>query len=72
MNRPPRPRGVYELTVAGRIGPVLQARFEPATTASCELLTILYLRGHGGQDLVDILDLLGSRGLDVATINTLR
>lgn len=72
MTRPRVAHGVYELTVAGRLGPVLRARFEPATTTSCELLTIMCLRGQGGKDLVDILDLLRSRGLDVATINTLR
>jgi hypothetical protein len=66
------PHGVYELTVAGRLGPVLQAMFEPATTTSCEHLTIMCLEGHGGKDLVDMLDLLGSRGIDVATINTMR
>ena len=71
MSAPGPPHGVYELTVAGRLGPVLQAMFEPATTTSCEL-TIMCLQGHGGKDLVDILDLLGSRGLDVANINTMR
>jgi hypothetical protein len=72
MSAPGPPPGVYELTVAGRLGPVLQAMFEPATTTSCEHLTIMCLRGQGGKDLVDVLELLGSRGLDVANIHTLR
>lgn len=46
--RPDRLVAVYELTVVGKVGPVLQATFEPATTTSCELQTILCLRGHDG------------------------
>lgn len=63
---------VYELTVVGKLGPVLRAMVEPATTTSCELQTMMVLRGRDGEDLVDILHLLRSHGLEVATISTVR
>lgn len=66
----PSPRdAVYEFTVAGRLGPVLRAMLEPvAETTASEALTIMCLPGHDGQDLVDIVQLLGSRGLEATTI----
>ncbi len=69
----PRPHdAVYEFTVAGRLGPVLRAALEPvAETTSSEVLTIMCLPGHEGQDLVDIVELLGARGLEPTTIFTI-
>lgn len=69
MNRQRRVDPVYELTVVGRLGPALRARFRPAATTSCAMSTILWLRSEGGQDLVDVLRLLVSHGLEVTTIS---
>ena len=66
------PDAVYEFTVVGRLGPVVRAMLEPvAETASSEVLTIMCLRGHDGQDLVDIVQLLWSRGLEATTISVI-
>jgi hypothetical protein len=67
------PQGlVYELTVRGRLGPALRAALAPvAETTSTQLLTIVCLPGRDGQDLVDIVALLGSQGLDATTILTI-
>ena len=69
----PRPHdAVYEFTVAGRLGPVLRAALgRVAETTSSEALTIMCLPGHDEQDLVDIVALLGSRGLEATTIFTI-
>jgi hypothetical protein len=65
-----RPRGaVYELTVVGRLGPVLQAMLEPpAAVTSCQTQTSVCLRGEDGRDLMDILLMLRSRGLEATAI----
>ena len=63
---------VYELTVRGRLGPVLRARLERvAETTSSGVLTIMCLSCHDGRDLVDIVALLGARGLEATTILTI-
>ena len=62
---------VYELTVVGALGPALRARFRPAATTSCALSTTLCLRARGGEDLVDVLRLLRSHGLEVTTISAI-
>ena len=62
---------VYELTVAGVLGPALRARFQPAATTSCAPSTILCLRARGGEDLVDVLRVLRSHGLEVTTISAI-
>lgn len=72
MTRSPRPDSTYELTVVGRVGPVVRGMLEAASTTSCGLQTIMCLRGLEGEDLVDLLHLLGSRGLDVISISTVR
>jgi hypothetical protein len=62
---------VYELTVRGRLGPVLRARLERvAETTTSEALTIMCLPARDGRDLVDIVAMLGSRGLQATTILT--
>ncbi len=60
--------GLHEVTVAGAIGPVLRAMTEPAAS-SAGLHTILRVRADDDQDLVDVLDLFESRGIDVTTIS---
>ena len=73
MTPPRRLDAVYELDVVGKLGPALRAIVESAaSTPSSELQTIMCLRGHEGEDLVEILCLLRSWGLEVATINTIR
>lgn len=62
---------VYELTVVGALGPALRARFRPAAATACAHNTILCLRAHGGEDLVDVLGLLRSHGLEVTTISAI-
>jgi hypothetical protein len=58
----------FELTVVGRIGPVLRAMLEPvAATTSCEVQTVLCLQCRDGEDVPDVVELLESRGL-VATM----
>lgn len=67
---PPDAGAVYELTVVGRVGPVLQALLAPEVAAtSCAHLTIT-VRGEQGADLVDVLQLLVSRGLEATTVST--
>ena len=71
MTPPRRLDAVYELTVAGRLGPVLRARFRRAPTTACGIHTTLCLRARGGEDLVDVLRLLRSHGLEVTTISAI-
>ena len=71
MSRTPRLDAVYELTVVGRLGLVLRARFQPAATTSSAVSTIMCLRAQDGEDLVDVLRLLGNRGLEVTTITAI-
>jgi hypothetical protein len=71
MTPPRRLEAVYELTVVGRLGPVLRARFMPAATTSSAVNTIMCLRAHDGEDLLDVLRLLRSRGLEVTTISAI-
>ena len=59
---------LHEVTVVGLIGPALRAMAEPAASAA-HLQTILRVRTDDDQDLVDVLDLFESRGIDVTTIS---
>lgn len=71
MTSPPVPGSRYELTVVGKLGPVLRAIVEPAVMTSSGQLTIIRLRGHEDLDLVDVLDMVGSRGLDAVAISAI-
>lgn len=67
-----RLEAVYELTVVGMLGPVLRAMVEPVMMpTSCELQTTICVRRHDGEDLVDILQMLRTLGLEVESINTI-
>lgn len=59
---------VYELTVAGALGPVLRSALAPCFVAQTEPQTVLRANVHDDGDLIDLLRLLESRGLDVADI----
>ena len=62
---------VYELVVVGAIGPALRHALEPFATAPPQVQTILRAEAPHGQDLVDLMVALESRGLDVADIAAL-
>lgn len=58
----------YELTVVGALGPVLRKALAPYATASCEQHTILRTALGDDADLVDLVLMLASRGLDIADV----
>ncbi len=69
MSRPlPPDPATYELTVVGTLGPCLRAVLQPRVTASAEPQTIM--RSREG-DLVDLVLLLESKGLVIASISAL-
>ena len=69
MTRSHRMDTTYELVVVGRVGSAVQRMLEPASTTFCGLQTIMCLRGLEGEDLVDLLHLLRSRGFDVTSLS---
>jgi hypothetical protein len=62
----------YELTLVGELGPVLRAMVEPSATATSGVQTILRVKTHGDEDLVDVLHRLKSRGIEITNICTLQ
>jgi hypothetical protein len=65
---------IYELTVAGAIGPVLRYALRPHRVARMQVCTILRWAPED-RDLADVMLLLESKGLtveDVSTIDTPR
>ncbi|HEU4947663.1 MAG TPA: hypothetical protein VFT31_10955 [Kribbella sp.] len=68
---PREPAAVYELTVVGALGPVLRMALEPCATASSQLQTILRTKLPADRDLVDLVALLESRGLQIETLAAL-
>jgi hypothetical protein len=60
---------VYELTLAGAIGPMLRCALRPHEVARTQLCTILRARGSADGDLVDLMLLLESRGLQVEDVS---
>jgi hypothetical protein len=66
---------VYELTLAGAIGPVLRFALKPHQVAQTQICTILRTRASADRDLVDLMLRLESRGLkveDVSRVDTRR
>lgn len=64
---PPDP-ATYELTIVGTLGPCLRAVLQPCVTASAEVQTIIRSREL---DLLDLVLLLESNGLVIASISVL-
>lgn len=61
----------YELTIVGTLGPVLQRALEPYASAARQPQTILRASLPESGDLVDLLELLEARGVDVTNITAL-
>ena len=61
---------VYELTVAGRLGPVLRAALAPAVAATASSHITLTWHGDEETDLVDVVQMLVSLGLEATTVST--
>jgi hypothetical protein len=61
--------GLYELTVAGAIGPVLRFALKPHKIAPTQMCTILRTRASADRDLVDLMVMLESRGLEVEDVS---
>jgi hypothetical protein len=60
---------VYELTVVGALGPVLRHALEPCGSAPPELHTVLRAGMPAHADLVDLVLLLDSTGLEIAAVS---
>jgi hypothetical protein len=62
---------LYELTVVGAFGPVLQGMLETCVSVSPELHAIIRTGLIDDRDLVDLVLLFDSRGLEITKISTL-
>lgn len=60
---------MYELTVVGEMGPVLENALTPRVTRQAEILTIVCARADDPFDLIDLLGRLDARGLEVTEIS---
>jgi hypothetical protein len=60
---------IYELTVAGALGPVLRCALRPHKVARTQLCTILRIRPSADRDLVDLMERLESRELKVEDVS---
>jgi hypothetical protein len=60
---------VYELTVAGAIGPVLRCALKPHKVERTQICTILRAGASADRDLVDLMLILESRGLNVEDVS---
>ena len=69
MSSPPA-APLFELTVVGDLGPVLEAALLPCVCHGVQRQTVVRL-GTSGLDLVEVLDHLGRRHLRVAGITEL-
>lgn len=61
---------VYELTIAGTLGPALRVVLQPLVSASAELQTILRARVPSDVDLVDLVRILDGLGVEFADITS--
>jgi hypothetical protein len=59
---------VYEISVAGPLGPVLRHALSPCRTGGTSYDTVVRVTGREGEDLADVLGRLGSMGLELSTI----
>lgn len=59
---------VYELTIAGGIGPIVRNALRPQVAEPPRLFTILRTGALSDRDVVDLVLLLHSRGLDIECI----
>lgn len=60
---------VYELTVAGALGPVLRAALQPHDTCKTEACTVMRAGAADHRDIVDLVRLLDSKGLRVEGVS---
>jgi hypothetical protein len=61
---------IYELTVAGALGPVLRCALRPHKVAQMQVCTILRWTA-ADRDVVDVMLLLESKGLTVEDVSTM-
>jgi hypothetical protein len=66
---PNSPGDVYELTLAGCLGPALRATFRPWSTASSRACTVVRTEVPADVDLVDLMADLDAQGLEVEIIS---
>jgi hypothetical protein len=66
--RPDAGGAVYQFTIVGTLGPVLRRALEPYVTASQQRQTVVRADAPERGDLVDLVRLLESRGLEIASI----
>ena len=59
---------VYEISVVGGLGPVLRAALEPCTTATSGINTIIQVTRQDADDLVEVVRVLGSAGLEITDV----
>ena len=60
---------VYELTLAGGLGPALRATFRPWSTAPSRVCTVVRTEAPADVDLVDLMADLDAQGLEVEIIS---
>jgi hypothetical protein len=65
---PGRGAATYELVVAGDLGPVLRHALAPYASAHCEHHTVLRTVVGEDSDLVDLVLMLASRGLEISDV----
>jgi hypothetical protein len=62
---------LYELTVVGAFGPVLRGMLETCVSVSAELHAIIHTGLLEDRDLVDLVLLFESRGLELTKISAM-
>lgn len=62
---------VYELVVSGTLGPVLRCALARYASATSEYQTVVRAWVPADRDLVDLVRVLASRGLEIADIHEL-
>jgi hypothetical protein len=60
---------VYEITVLGGLGPVLRSALAPCRALAPGYDTIMRVNAHEGEDLLELVRRLESRGLEVANVS---
>jgi hypothetical protein len=58
----------YELTLAGVLGPAVRTVLQPIVSASAELHTIVRAGSSSDLDLVDLVRILDSMGVEITEI----